>query len=133
MDHQLAVGVVVVVQTGLVLAQDEVGLEADHVMEEAAELVDLTLNDDVRARVLLKVSLVLNDILFEHFRLLRQLIDLVSQLEHGEEVLGVGKRLLLSDASLKVLHKCLKTVESLKGEILRRRRVLLDTFKVLDG
>lgn len=41
MDHKLVVGVIVVVKTRLVLTQDKVWLEANDVMEEATELIDL--------------------------------------------------------------------------------------------
>lgn len=65
MDHELVVGVIVVVKTRLVLTQDKVWLKANDVMEEATELIDLRLNDNVGARVLFKVALVLDDLLLE--------------------------------------------------------------------
>ena len=47
MDHQQPVRVIVVVQSGLVLREDEVWLEADNIVQESSELVDLTLDDDI--------------------------------------------------------------------------------------
>ena len=41
MNHHLIIGVIIIVQAWLILAEDEVGLKADHIIEEATELVDL--------------------------------------------------------------------------------------------
>ena len=49
MDHQIICLIIVVMQAWLVLSENEVGLEADHVVQEAAELIDFTANDDVRS------------------------------------------------------------------------------------
>ena len=87
MNHKLVVGVVVIVKTRFVLAQNKIRLEADHIVEEATELVDLTLYNDVRARVLFKISLVLDNALLELVSLLRKLINLVPELKHSKEVL----------------------------------------------
>ena len=53
MDHQAVVGVVVVVQAGLVLGQDEIRFETNDVVEESSELINLASDNDVRARILL--------------------------------------------------------------------------------
>lgn len=52
-DHQAVVGVVVVVQAGLVLGQDEIRFETNDVVEESSELINLASDNDVRARILL--------------------------------------------------------------------------------
>lgn len=94
MDHQLAIGLVVVMQPRLVLAQNKVGFEADDVVEEASELVDFAAHDDVGSRVLFQVVLVMRDLLLELLALPSQLLDLVAQLQHCEELFGVGQLLL---------------------------------------
>lgn len=47
MDHQLVVVFIIVVQSGLILRENEIRLEANHVMQEASELINLTAHDDV--------------------------------------------------------------------------------------
>ena len=131
-DHQLIVRVVVVMQPGLVLRQNEIGFEANDVVEEAAELVDFAAHNDVRARVLLKVSFMMQDLLLEGLGLLGQLFNLVAQFEHREEVALIRQLLLLRDAALQVLDVGLEADESFLGEVLGRRLVLLDALQVLD-
>ncbi len=48
-----------VVQAGSAWGKDVVRLEADHIMQETAELVDLTFHLDIGARVLLKEAVML--------------------------------------------------------------------------
>ena len=48
-DHQVVAGIVVIVETRLVLGEDEVRLKTHNIMEEASELIDLTSDDNVRA------------------------------------------------------------------------------------
>lgn len=75
-----------VVEAGLLARKDEVGLKADHVVEEAAELVKLALDLDVRARVFLQVELVLRDGALEIFSLILKTLQRIPQLEHLEEI-----------------------------------------------
>lgn len=49
----------------LLLWKNEVGLEADYIMQEAAELIDFTAHNDIRPRVVLKVGVVHLNGLFE--------------------------------------------------------------------
>ena len=51
-DHQLVGRIVVIVQTRFVLRKDEVRLEADHIVQKTAELVNFTADDNVGSRVL---------------------------------------------------------------------------------
>lgn len=47
MDHQLVVGFIIVVQSWLILRENKIRLEANHVMEEASELINLAAHDDI--------------------------------------------------------------------------------------
>lgn len=132
MDHQLAVHFVVVVKARLVLRQDEVRLEADHVVEEAPKLVDLTADDDVGPRVLLQVGLVLRDLRLEQVCALGELVNLVAELEDGEEVFLVSQGLLRGDPFVEVASEGVESGERLGSEVLRRRLVLLDALQVLN-
>lgn len=132
MDHQLAVHFVVVVKARLVLRQDEVRLEADHVVEEAPKLVDLTADDDVGPRVLLQVGFVLRDLRLEQVCALGELVNLVAELEDGEEVLLVSQGLLRGDPFVEVASEGVESGERLGSEVLRRRLVLLDALQVLN-
>ena len=132
MNHQLAVCVIVVVQARLVLAQDEVRLKADDIVEEATELVNFAAYDNIRARVFFKVALVHFNLLPESVALGGQLLNLVAQLQHREEVLFRGELPLFFYTALQVLNKGLQRREGLLREILRRRRILLYALQVLD-
>ena len=131
-NHQLAVCVIVVVQARLVLAQDEVRLKADDIVEEATELVNFAAYDNIRARVFFKVALVHFNLLPESVALGGQLLNLVAQLQHGEEILFRGELPLFFYTALQVLNKGLQRREGLLREILRRRRILLNALQVLD-
>lgn len=71
-------------------------------MEETSELINFALNDDIGARVVFQVLLVMLNFLFENFALLREIVNLVAQLENSEEALLIGQRLLLVDAIFEV-------------------------------
>ena len=60
------------------------------------------------------------------------LINLISQLEHGEEILLIRQCFLLSDSSLKILDEVAKVSQCFLSEVLGRRCVLLDALQVLD-
>ena len=47
MDHQLVVQIIVVVQSWLVLRQDEIGLKANNVVQESSEFVNFAAHDNV--------------------------------------------------------------------------------------
>ena len=132
MNHKLPVCVVVIVQTRLVLGKNKVGLEADHVMQEPSELVHLALHNNVRARVVVQVLLVLINVFLEILTLLCEILDLVAQLEHGEEILLFRQVFLLRDAFRELLVECTEGAQGFLGEVLRRGLVLLDTLEVLD-
>ena len=131
-DHQLAVDFVIIVQTGLVLRENEVGLEADHIVKESSELVDFTPNDDVRARVVFQVLLVVRNLLLELLCSFCQVLDLAAKLEHIKEVFRIGECFLLGNASLEVFLECFKVDKCLLSEVLRRGSVLLYALKVLN-
>ena len=54
-------------QTRLVLREDEVGLEADYIVQKSSKLVNLTFHDDVGTRVVFQVLLVLLNLLLKYF------------------------------------------------------------------
>lgn len=132
MDHQLSVGIVVVVKTRFVLTEDKIWLKADHIMKESSKLVDLASNDDVWARVFVEVQLVLLNMLFKGITLLGQFFYLVSQLEHVEELSGLCKLFLSCYPIFEVGEECLHASESVLSEVLGRRLVLLNTLQVFD-
>ena len=90
MDHHLTVCGVVVVEPRLILTQYKIGLEADHVVEEATELVDLGADNDVRARVLCQVFLVTLHLLLQTLACVSQSTNLVAKLKHGKELALTG-------------------------------------------
>ena len=120
-------------QTRLVLREDEVGLEADYIVQKSSKLVNLTFHDDVGTRVVFQVLLVLLNLLLKYFCSFCQAIYLVAKLEYRKEVLLIRKLFLHGNSSLKVLTDFAKSAKCLLGKILGRRGVLLDTFKVLDS
>ena len=69
-------------------------------MQESAELINFAAHDDVRARVLFQIALVLLDLLLEGFGLSGQFLDLVAQFEHSEELLFLCELSLLLNAAL---------------------------------
>lgn len=80
MDHHLIVGAVIIVQAWLVLTQNEIRLKADHIVEEPAELVDFRANNDIWARVVGQVSLMLLDFYFQDLTFLTKVSYLISEL-----------------------------------------------------
>ena len=52
-------------QTRLFLRQDEIRLETNNVMEEPSELINLTADNNIRSRIILQISSVLVNCLFE--------------------------------------------------------------------
>ena len=107
MNHQLSVRVVVVVQTGLVLAQDEIWLEAHYVVQKSSELVNFASDHNVWARVFIEVESMRLNILFEQIALLSQLLNLVSQLKYLEKALSLGQLFLLANSVLKIRKESL--------------------------
>ncbi len=131
-DHQLSVGIIVVVKTRFVLTEDEIWLKADYIMKESSKLVNLASNNDVWARVFVEVQLVLLNILLKGLTLLGQFFYLISQFEHVEELSSLCKLLLGSYPTFKVGEECLHAGKSVLSEVLGRRLVLLNTFQVFD-
>ena len=70
MDVKVLVSLVEVVQSLFGLGEDEVWLEADHIMEEASELVNLAPHLDVWSGVLLEEGAVLADLALQVSKLL---------------------------------------------------------------
>ena len=64
-NHQVVAGIVIVVKARLILREDEVRLKGDHIMQEASELVYFRSDNDVWARVVIQVNLVLVDLRLE--------------------------------------------------------------------
>jgi len=64
----------------LVLTQNKIGLKADYVVEESAELVNLRADNDVGARVFNQVFLVTQDLILKSFTLLTQVANLIAEL-----------------------------------------------------
>ena len=65
MDHQLVVGFIIVVQSWLILRENKIRLEANHVMEEASELINLAAHDVIWSCVFLKVALMQGNLALE--------------------------------------------------------------------
>lgn len=80
MDHHLVVRIIIVMEARLVLAQNKIGLKADYVVEESAELVNLRADNDVGARVFNQVFLVTQDLILKSFTLLTQVANLIAEL-----------------------------------------------------
>ena len=55
-------------------------------MQETAELIDLTPHNDIRPRVVLKVSFVRRYGLLERITLPGQVLNLIAKLKNGKEV-----------------------------------------------
>lgn len=94
MDHHLVVGVIVVVQAWFVLAQDKIRLEADYVVEEAAELVNFRTHSDIGARVLNQIHLKIGNLFLQTLALIFQALDFITELENCE-VIVLRRQLLL--------------------------------------
>lgn len=80
MDHHLVVRIIIVMEARLVLTQNKIGLKADYVVEESAELVNLRADNDVGARVFNQVFLVTQDLILKSFTLLTQVANLIAEL-----------------------------------------------------
>ena len=80
MDHHLVVRIIIVMEARFVLAQNKIGLKADYVVEESAELVNLRADNDVGARVFNQVFLVTQDLILKSFTLLTQVANLIAEL-----------------------------------------------------
>ena len=100
MDHHLIVWCIVVVETRLLLRQNEVRFEADHVVQEASELVYLASHDNVWPTVLFKIILVILYLLLVGIGFLRKSIDRVTQFKDSEEISLPSKLLLSLNTSL---------------------------------
>ncbi len=132
MDHQLSVGIVVVVKTRFVLTEDEIWLKADNIMEESSKLVDLASHNDVWARVFVEVQLMLLNMFLKGLTLLGQFFNLVSQFEHAEELSCLCELFLSIYPFFEIFEECLHGSEGVLSEVLGRRLVLLNTFQVFD-
>ena len=133
MNHELFVCIVIVVQSWLVLTQDEIGLKADHIVKESSKLVNFASKHNVWARVLVQIQLMLMNMLLKSLTLLSQFAYLVSKLENVEEFLGLSELLLFGNPVLKICKESLHARESVLSEILRGWFILLDTFQVFDS
>ena len=60
-----------------------------------------------------------------------QIINLIAQPEYREEILFIRQCFLLGDSSLKILDEIAEVSQCFRGEVLGRRRVLLDALQVL--
>ena len=107
MDHQLRIGFVIVMKAWLFLWQNEIGLEADHIVQETAELIDLTAHNYIWPGVVLKISIVHLYGLLERVTLPGKVLNLIAKLKNGKEVSRVWKLLLLLNSTLKITKKLL--------------------------
>ena len=73
-----------------------------------------------------------SDLALERLSLQLQAFDLVAEAQDGEEVLFLRQLLLRFDLALQVFYESAQVFQCILGEILGRRRVLLDTIQVLD-
>ena len=87
-------------ETRLLLRQNEVRFEADHVVQEASELVYLASHDNVWPTVLFKIILVILYLLLVGIGFLRKSFDRVTQFKDSEEVPLPSKLLLSLNTSL---------------------------------
>lgn len=126
------VRIVIVMKTGFVLGKDEVWLEANDIVQESAELVNFTTDDNIGSGVLLEVAFMRRNALFEVISLLCNSIDLVSKLKDCKEVSLVSQCLLTGNSFFQVIDKSLQAAQSFLSEILGRRCVLLNALKVFD-
>ena len=80
MDHHLVVRIIIVMEARLILTQNKIGLKADYVVEESAELVHFRADNNVGARVFNQVFLVTQDLILKSFTLLTQVANLIAEL-----------------------------------------------------
>jgi len=106
-NHQLSIRIVVVVQTGLVLAQDKIWLEAHNIVQKSSELVNFASDHNIWARVFVEIESMLLNILFEQIALLSQLLNLVSKLKYLEKAPSLSQLFLLADSVLKIRKESL--------------------------
>jgi hypothetical protein len=86
-------------QARLVLRENEVRLKADYIMQKSSKLVNFAFYDDVRARVVFQILLVMLNLPLEYFCSFCQTIDLVTKLEHSKEVFLIRKLFLHGNPS----------------------------------
>lgn len=106
------------------MGENEVRLKADHILKEASEFVELTLHDNVWARVLLKVVFVLVDLLLENFVFGLQVVECVPQQKHLEKLLFASQLLHSVDLLLDVLDEAIHCGQGRHREVFRRWGVL---------
>ena len=128
MNHQLSIRIVVVVQTGLVLAQYEIWLEAHYIVQKPSELVNLASHHNIWARVFIEVESMRLNIFFEQIALLSQLLNLVSELKYLEKAPSLSQLFLLANSVLKIRKESLHARKSVLSKIFGRGSVLLNAF-----